>query len=134
MIIKRFVWAVISLFMFGTVFAAVLERPQWKDICPAGFEDAVYNDVQWYWPESTKTTQTIYNYWAKRRVDFENSLVECDFMLPAFKETCYENLKSKQVLDNELYNNRVQHKIISGQMWKDSRKMSNPIMINTLTR
>jgi len=134
MIIKRFVWAVISLFMFVTVFAAVLERPQWKDICPAGFEDAVYNDVQWYWPESTKTTQTIYNYWAKRRVDFENSLVECDFMLPAFKETCYENLKSKQVLDNELYNNRVQHKIISGQMWKDSRKMSNPIMINILTR
>lgn len=125
---------IISLFTSGAVLAAMLERPQWKDICPQGFEDAVYNDVQWFWPESTKATQNIYNYWAKRRVDFENSLAECDFMLPTFKETCYENLKSKQVLDNELYDKRVQNKVIRGQIWKDTQKMSNPIMINVFTR
>lgn len=131
---KIFFLVIISLFIFEKVFAAVLERPEWKDICPPGYENAEYNDIQWFWPESTKTTQNIYNYWAKRRVDFENSLAECDFMLPTFKETCYENLKSKQVLDNELYNKRVQHKVIRGQMWKDNQKMSNPIMINVFTR
>lgn len=131
---RGFLYLVMFIFLSGTASAGILGRPQWKDICPEGLENAQYNEIQWFWPESTKATQDIYNYWAKRRVEFENAVVECDFMFSPFKENCYENLKSQQLLDNELYNNRIQHKIIRKQAWKDDRKIINPIMIDLLAK
>ncbi len=108
------------------------ERPVWNDLCPLGLEDAQYKDIKWFWPDGTKATQEIYNYWAKRRADFEDALAECEFMNDEFKSACYENVKSKQLFDNELYNIDKQKKQISRQVWKENYKTGNSIMINIL--
>lgn len=112
--------------------AYALERPVWEDNCPVGLHNAVYKEIQWYWPDSTKATQEIYNYWAKRREEFQDGLVKCDFLADEFKTACYENLRSKQTVDNELYWMNIENKKISSQVWKDTNKISNCVMFNLL--
>ena len=116
----------------NTVFAT--ERPVWEDNCPQGLHDAVYKEVKWYWPEGTRASQELYNYWAQRRVEFYEALAQCDFMADDFKEACYENLRSKQAVDNELYRLKIENKKISSQMLLDTNKMTSPVMFNILSK
>ena len=120
------------LLFINNVYAA--ERPVWEDNCPEGLHDAVYKEIQWYWPDSTKATQEIYNYWAKRRDEFQEGLVECDFLLEEFRTACYENLRSKQAVANELYRTNIEHKKVSSQVWKETNKTNNWVMFNILPR
>lgn len=129
----------LMIFIFLTLFASTVFaddiRPQWKDICPSGLENAEYKEIQQFWPEGTKDTQEIYNYWAKRRLDFEEELVKCDFLSEELRNGCYENLKYKHNYNVEFYNDIVRNKSINNQIRKDTqRRMSNPIMINVFSR
>lgn len=131
---KRFLLILIFLgFACSMVFASDM-RPQWQEFCPQGLENAVYKDIQWYWPDGTKNTQAIYNYWAKRRVEFNDAVAECDFLAGDFKGVCYDNVRAKQVLNNQLYDNDVQYKKISQQVWKPNYWSTNSIMINILSK
>lgn len=116
----------------NTVFAT--ERPVWEDNCPQGLHDAVYKEVKWYWPEGTRASQELYNYWAQRRVEFYDALAQCDFMADDFKEACYENVRSKQAVDNELYRQKIENKKISSQVWRDTNRMTNSVMFNILSK
>jgi len=116
----------------GAVYAS--ERPVWEDNCPQGLHNAEYKEIQWYWPEGTRATQEIYNYWAQRRVEFNDALAQCDFMADDFKEACYESVRSKQAVDNELYRLRIENKKIRSQVWRDTNKMTNSVMFNILTK
>ena len=116
----------------NTVFAT--ERPVWEDNCPQGLHDAVYKEVKWYWPEGTRASQELYNYWAQRRVEFYDALAQCDFMADDFKEACYENVRSKKAVDNELNRLKIENKKISSQMWRDTNKMTSPVMFNILSK
>ncbi len=131
-IMKMIIFLIALILTVNTVYAS--ERPVWKDNCPQGLDDAVYKEVQWYWPESTRATQEIYNYWAKRRGEFYDALAQCDFMADVFKTACYDNLRSQQAVDNELYRLKIENKKITSQVWRDTNKMTNSLMFNILSR
>ncbi len=106
-------------------------RPVWEDFCPKGLENAEYKEIQWFWPEGTKSTQEIYNYWAQRRTEFKNNLSECDAIEGGVNNSCYETLKERQLFVNEQYNKDIKQKQITNQIWVDDHdKGSKPIMIN----
>jgi hypothetical protein len=109
-------------------------RPVWEENCPQGLQDATYKEIRPYWPESTKSTQEIYNYWAMRRAEFQDALAVCDFMSGEFQNTCYEKLRLKQSIDNELYQMKLENKKISSQIWKDTNKITNPVMFNIFSK
>ncbi len=129
---KRFliVFLILTNFFCLPVFA-VKSRPDWADFCPRGLENAEYKEVQWFWPEGTKSTQEIYNYWAQRRKEFEKNLAECDQIQGGVNDSCYETLKQRQLFVNEQYNKDIKQKQITNQIWLDDHdKGSKPIMIN----
>jgi hypothetical protein len=128
---KRFILLIVIL-VAQSVLA--VERPTWEENCPQGLQNVQYKEIQWYWPESTKATQEIYNYWAMRREEFKDSIAICDFMSKEFQDTCYEKLRSKQEVDNELYRMKLENKKISSQIWRDTTKMTNPVMFNIITK
>lgn len=110
---------------------AAQKAPVWEDFCPKGLEDAEYKEIQWFWPEGTKSTQSIYNYWALRRKEFEKGLAECEQIQGGVNNSCYENLKERQLFVNEQYNKDIKQKQITNQIWLDDHdKGSRPIMIN----
>ena len=130
---KRFLILFLLVFvnsLFITVFAAQ-KRPDWEDFCPKGLENAEYKEVQWFWPEGTKSTQEIYNYWAQRREEFKKNLAECDQIQSGLNSICYEALIERKLFVNEQYNKDIKQKQISNQIWRDDHdKGSRPIMIN----
>ncbi len=106
-------------------------RPLWRDICPDGLEDASYKEIRWFWPEGTKSTQAIYNYWSDRRHEFYESLKQCDTLHGGYQNTCYQNLRNRQMFYNDQYKRDIQKQQISQQIWRDIHdKGSSPIMIN----
>lgn len=109
-------------------------RPVWSQFCPLGMENAIYKDIKWFWPDGTRATQEIYNYWANRRAEFEADEAECDKITLEFRGACYQSLISKQSISTELYDKDVQNKKISNQVWKDTNRVTNSIMINILPR
>jgi hypothetical protein len=129
---KRFCLLVGILFIANECIAQ--ERPVWEDVCPQGLHDAVYRDIRWFWPDNTKATQEIYNYWAIRRTEFENSLAVCDTVEESLRSGCYSAMQSKQLSDNEIYKDKLETKKITSQIWRDNNKISNPIMFNLLPR
>lgn len=110
---------------------AEIMRPQWTEFCPKGLENAEYKEIQWFWPEGTKSTQAIYNYWAQRRVEFNRGLAECDSIQGGVNNSCYDELRKRQLFVTEQYDKDIQQKQISNQVWRDIHdKGSSPIMIN----
>ena len=127
----RFLLLIILIGIFSLQTYAI-ERPKWEDNCPVGLCDAVYTDIKWYWPDTTRATQEIYNYWAKRRVEFEKSLAECDLMANEFKPVCYDNLRLKQITDKEVFQAKEENKKVRDQIWKESNKANSWVMFNIL--
>ena len=110
-------------------------RPQWTDFCPKGLETAEYKEIQQFWPDGTKATQAIYNYWAERRKEFAKDLAKCDSLDAESNNSCYVLLKERQLFFNEQYQREIQQKQISNQVWRDIHdKGSSPIMINIFSR
>ena len=130
---KRFFYTIALMITVAGVCVAV-DRPTWNDFCPEGLRDAKYKDVQWFWPEGTKASQEIYNYWAQRRDEFYDGLAQCDFMAEDFRRVCYSNLRSKQAIDNELYIQKLENRKVSSQVWRDVNKISSPVMFNIMSR
>ncbi len=133
--LRKFILTIEVLLLFCPYTNAQNFRPMWKDFCPKGLENAEYKEIQWFWPESTKATQSIYNYWAARREEFEKGLAECDTMQEDFNGICYDELKKRQIFVTEQYNKDIRQKQISNQIWRDIHdKGSSPIMINIFQR
>lgn len=127
----RVLFLVIFIIFFAIQTLAT-ERPSWEDNCPVGLCNAVYTDIKWYWPDTTRATQEIYNYWAKRREEFEEALTKCDTMQDEFQSFCYENIKTKQITDNEVFEQNQENKKIRNQVWKDSGKANSWVMFNII--
>lgn len=127
---KLILLAVFFAFLSQCVKAEV-SRPLWTEFCPKGLENAEYKEIQWFWPEGTKSTQAIYNYWAQRRVEFNRGLAECDSIQGGVNNSCYDELRKRQLFVTEQYDKDIQQKQISNQVWRDIHdKGSSPIMIN----
>lgn len=117
-LVKNLVYLTAIVFLFAPS-AIADNKPLWTDICPVGMENAVYKEIQWFWPEGTKSVQEIYNFWAKKRIEFENLIVLCDTRTEDYKDACYTNVK-KIILSNvDIHNTNIQNKNISKQLWKD---------------
>ena len=101
----------------------------------SGLENAKYKEIQWFWPEGSKATQEIYNYWAERRVDFNTALQKCNAQNSVVKSACYDELKQRQKFYNDQYKKGVQQQQITRQDWRDTHeKGSSPFMINIFQR
>ena len=133
-IVLKIILIIIFFFLSFSYFyikSGLAARPVWSDFCPDGLENAEYKEIQWYWPEGTKSTQAIYNYWAQRRVEFEKGLAECDSLDGGLNNSCYEELRKRQNFVSEQYYKNIHQKQISNQIWRDDHdKGSRPIMIN----
>lgn len=114
---------------------AEVAMPRWSDFCPDGLENAEYKEIQWFWPEGSKSTQEIYNYWAIRRKEFNTALRQCNAMDNAYKEKCYDGLSRRQKFFNDQYKRDIQLQQVTRQDWRDlHEKGSSPYMINIFQR
>lgn len=111
-----------------------VKRPKWSEFCPVGFEHATDIEQKWFWPHGMRETQSLYNYWAKRKIDFENSLKDCDNVSYEFQSVCYSKLRSKEMICSEQYSLDMQRRMIIRQSWKDNHKTGSPVMIQILSR
>ena len=133
--LRKFILLITFFALSSCCINADEHRPKWKDLCPKGLENAEYKEIQWFWPEGTKSTQAIYNYWAVRREEFEKGLADCDSLQGGLNNSCYNDLKRRQVFVTEQYNKDIKQKQISNQIWRDAHdKGSSPIMINIFQR
>lgn len=125
----------ILLMSFGLASFSEIIVPRWDDFCPDGLETAEYKEIQWFWPEGTKSTQEIYNYWANRRQEFEKALKQCNSMDDIYKEKCYDGLRRRQKFFNDQYKRDIQLQQVTRQDWRDMHeKGSSPYMINIFQR
>ncbi len=132
---KGFTNIILSLILVGAFalagFGAELIPPLWDDFCPDGLENAEYKEIKWFWPEGTKSTQEIYNYWANRRKEFQSALFKCNLLDIDTQGECYAGLKKRQLFFNEQYKRGIQQQQITRQDWRDiHEKGSSPFMIN----
>ena len=125
----------ILLVSFGLASFSEIIAPRWDDFFPDGLETAEYKEIQWFWPEGTKSTQEIYNYWAIRRQEFEKALRQCNYMDDMSKEKCYDGLRRRQKFFNDQYKRDIQLQQVTRQDWRDMHeKGSSPYMINIFQR
>ena len=132
---KGFTNIILSLILVGAFalagFGVELIPPLWDDFCPDGLENAEYKEIKWFWPEGTKSTQEIYNYWANRRKEFQSALFKCNLLDIDNQGECYAGLKKRQLFFNEQYKRGIQQQQITRQDWRDIHaKGSSPFMIN----
>ena len=126
---------IVFLLLLVALPVCAAARPKWSDFCPRGLENSEYKEIQNFWPDGTKSTQAIYNYWAQRRVEFERDLAKCDALGSGNNSSCYTVLKERQLFVNEQYRRDIQQKQITNQVWRDIHdKGSSPIMINIFSR
>ena len=119
----------------GLACFAEIVAPRWDDFCPDGLENAEYKEIQWFWPEGSKSTQEIYNYWANRRKEFNTALRQCNAMDNVYKEKCYDGLRRRQKFFNDQYKRDIQLQQVTRQDWRDlHEKGSSPYMINIFQR
>ena len=131
-----FTYIILSMLAFsGLACFAEVVAPRWDDFCPDGLENAEYKEIQWFWPEGTKSTQEIYNYWANRRKEFDFALSQCRAMDNEYQEKCYDGLRRRQKFFNDQYKRDIQFQQVTRQDWRDlHEKGSSPYMINIFQR
>lgn len=78
-------------------------RPEWNDFCPLGMINAQKVEPKWYNSYYAKLDIKDKNYWADRRIDFEQSLTKCDSLDKNNQNACYEKLKQRQASLNSTY-------------------------------
>ncbi len=79
--------------------------PKWTDFCESGYENAVYKDSHDVFNifSFVKSERVKKNYWAERRVSFENYLKTCNALDDEAKVTCYQELTKSEEQKNDLY-------------------------------
>lgn len=79
--------------------------PKWTDFCESGYENAVYKDSHDVFNifSFVKSERVKKNYWAERRVSFENYLKTCNALDDEAKVTCYRELTKSEEQKNDLY-------------------------------
>ena len=101
---KGFNFFIVFLLLLVALPVYATARPKWTDFCPRGLENSEYKEIQNFWPDGTKSTQAIYNYWAERRASFESYLKSCNALADdASKSACYSELRKSEEQKNDLY-------------------------------
>ena len=79
--------------------------PKWTDFCEIGYENAVYKDTHDIFNifSFVKSERVKKNYWAERRVSFENYLKSCNALDDSAKASCYSELRNIEHQKNDLY-------------------------------
>lgn len=79
--------------------------PKWTDYCEIGYENAVYKNNHDVFDifSFVKAERMKKNYWAERRVSFENYLKSCNKLEDDAKASCYDELRNIENQKNELY-------------------------------
>ncbi len=79
--------------------------PKWTDFCEIGYENAVYKDSHDIFNifSFVKSERVKKNYWAERRVSFENYLKSCNALDDSAKASCYSELRNIENQKNDLY-------------------------------
>lgn len=84
---------------------SLIVPPKWTDFCESGYENAVYRDSHDVFNiiSFVKSERLKKNYWAERRVSFENYLKTCNALDDEAKVTCYQELTKSENQKNDLY-------------------------------
>lgn len=79
--------------------------PKWTDYCEIGYENAVYKNNHDVFDifSFVKSERMKKNYWAERRVSFENYLNSCNKLDDDAKVSCYAELRNIENHKNDLY-------------------------------
>lgn len=79
--------------------------PKWTDYCEIGYENAVYKNNHDVFDifSFVKAERMKKNYWAERRVSFENYLNSCNKLEDDAKASCYDELRNIENQKNDLY-------------------------------
>lgn len=79
--------------------------PKWTDYCEIGYENAVYKNNHDVFDifSFVKAERMKKNYWAERRVSFENYLKSCNKLEDDAKASCYDELRNIENQKNDLY-------------------------------
>lgn len=98
---KKIVCMLCFIFMFANntsiSFAYNPNRPEWKDICPYGYENAnEYNTTKSVVGTDKHWKIKEYNYWVDRKQRFENDLKECDKLEIEYQNVCYSKLLTRE--------------------------------------
>ena len=87
---KSFLLIVISLMLIPPVFANVVGIPQWIEFCPAAYINSK--------PSRFNSTQ---NYWYNRRIQFEESLEQCNSYQGERLKSCYSKIRTEKKNKNK---------------------------------
>lgn len=72
-------------------------RPEWKDICPFGYEEANEYNLTKSLPATEKHWKIKeYNYWVNRKKRFESDLKQCDELQIEDQNACYTKLSARE--------------------------------------
>lgn len=101
----------------------VILPPKWTDFCELGYENAVYKDSNDIFNIFTfvKSERVKKNYWAERRVSFENYLKSCDALDDDAKAACYVELKKSEEQKNDLYRQKRKQLLYENNIQLDRR-------------
>lgn len=82
---KTLLWISVSLVLTPAVFAISSEIPQWSEFCPAAYINSK--------PSRFNSTQ---NYWYNRRIQFEESLEQCNSYKGEHLKSCYSQIRAEE--------------------------------------
>lgn len=93
---KSFIIVIFILFIIPC-FAYDKNRPEWKDFCPFGYENANEYDNSKSLAGTDKHWKIKeYNYWVSRKKSFEDDLSKCDELNAEDRKACYEKLTVRE--------------------------------------
>ncbi len=100
--VSLFLLMFLPAFAEDVVLINGVEEPQWKDFTPPAY-------VEVGAPKGLGKFNDTASYWYKRRVEFENGILNCRSIENMdSKVACYQDLKVKQYQKNSDYNARLE--------------------------
>lgn len=87
---KVFLLTILSVFLSPMVLADAVVAPQWSEFCPSAYinsRSSRFNSVQ--------------NYWYNRRIQFEESLEQCNSYNGEHLKACYSKIRAEEKNKNK---------------------------------
>lgn len=122
---KKFLM-ILSLIVFfiGAANAEVILAPQWSEFCPVSYMSAKAS--KW---------NTDNNYWYERRVQFENSLNQCQSYKDNDLKSCYSQIREAELNKNKAWNAKIEVRNKEHEEYIDYRNKQQTIdAVNSVIR
>lgn len=87
---KVLLLTILSVVLAPMVWADVVVSPQWSEFCPSEYissKSSRFNSTQ--------------NYWYNRRVQFEESLEQCNSYSGEHLKSCYSKIRAEEINNNK---------------------------------